>query len=134
MPPGGGNGNPPGIPGIGGPLPLGEAAGGKGGKGGMPRPPGGGTKPGGGAPGPPGPGMKGGGGIPAVKREGGLLAHVVRGILATAREWGGVPGKPNGGGGKPCPPMGGPPCGASMGFAPAWPSAAYEDVMESMTD
>ena len=35
-----------------------------------------------------------------------------------------VPGNPNGGGGKPCAPTGGPPCGASMGFAPAWPSAA----------
>ena len=36
-----------------------------------------------------------------------------------------VPGNPKGGGGKPCPPIGGgPPCGASMGLAPAWPSAA----------
>ena len=40
MPPGGGNGSPPGMPGIGGPLPFGEADGGKGGNGGMPRPPG----------------------------------------------------------------------------------------------
>lgn len=32
----------------------------------MPRPPGGGMKPGGGPPGPPGPGMKGGGGMPAA--------------------------------------------------------------------
>lgn len=70
MPPGGGNGIPPGIPGIGGPLPAGEPEGGKGGKGGMPRPPGGGMKPGGGPPGPPGPGMKGGGGIPAGRWEG----------------------------------------------------------------
>ena len=31
---------PPGMPGMGGPLPLGEPEGGKGGKGGMPRPPG----------------------------------------------------------------------------------------------
>lgn len=67
MPPGGGNGIPPGIPGMGGPLPFGEPAGGKGGKGGMPRPPGGGMKPGGGPPGPPGPGMKGGGGMPAAE-------------------------------------------------------------------
>lgn len=35
-----------------------------------------------------------------------------------------VPGKPNGGGGNGWPPMGpGPPWGASMGLAPAWPSA-----------
>ena len=67
MPPGGGNGIPPDMPGMGGPLPLGEPAGGKGGKGGMPRPPGGGMKPGGGPPGPPGPGMKGGGGMPAAE-------------------------------------------------------------------
>lgn len=39
MPPGGRNGGAPGIPGMGGPLPCGEPAGGKGGKG-MPRPPG----------------------------------------------------------------------------------------------
>ncbi len=38
---------------------------------------------------------------------------------------GSVPGKPNGGGGNPCPGMGGgPPWGFSMGLEPAWPSAA----------
>lgn len=68
-----------------------------------------GKPPGGG--GPPAPGMpgNGGGGIP--------------------------PGKPKGGG-KPPPPPPPPPgwfCG-SMGLAWAWPSAAYDDVMESMTD
>ena len=42
-----------------------------------------------------------------------------------------IPGNPKGGGGNGCP---GPGCCPSMGFAPAWPSAAYEDVMESMTD
>lgn len=63
MPPGGGKGIPPGMPGIGGPLPAGEPEGGKGGKGGMPRPPGGGMK-GGGAPGPPWGMLKGGGGMP----------------------------------------------------------------------
>lgn len=52
--------------GIGGPLPAGEAEGGKGGKGGMPRPPGGGMKVGG-APGPPWGMLKGGGGIPAAR-------------------------------------------------------------------
>ncbi len=66
MPPGGGNGIPPGIFGIGGPFPAGEAEGGKGRKGGMPRPPGGGMK-GGGAPGPPWGMLKGGGGMPAAR-------------------------------------------------------------------
>jgi hypothetical protein len=40
------------------------------------------------------------------------------------------PGKLNGGGGKGCTPGFWP----SMGFEDDWPSAAYEEVMESMTD
>jgi hypothetical protein len=49
---------------------------------------------------------------------------------------GSIPGKPKGGGGNGGPPMGAPtpPWGASMGLAPACPSAAYEEVMESITD
>ncbi len=94
MPPGGGNGIPPGIPpgkfGIGGPLPAGEAEGGNGGKGGMPRPPGGGRK-GGGAPEPPGGMLKGGGGMPA--------AWWVSGGCGTFVGWGGYRGIRRGVGG-----------------------------------
>lgn len=43
-----------------------------------------------------------------------------------------LPGKPKGGG-NPGPPIGPPPW-FNIGFEPAWPSAAYEDVIESMTD
>lgn len=49
------------------------------------------------------------------------------------RDRGNTPGKPNGGGGNGGPPKG-PPWGASIGLAPACPSAAYEEVMESITD
>jgi len=42
-----------------------------------------------------------------------------------------APPKPKGGGGNGAP---GPRGCASMGLALDWPSAAYEDVMESMTD
>ncbi len=87
--PGGGNGIPPGIPGIGGPLPAGESEGGKGGKGGMPRPPAGGIK-GGGAPGPPWDMLKGGGGMPATwcisSRQGVLGRWALEGRVVVYRE------------------------------------------------
>jgi len=114
LPGGGGKGRLPGgifgrgsggiSPGTGG-VPDEDALSG-GGKMGMPRPPGGGIIPAGGAPGAPGIPNGGGGIVP------------------------GRPGNPNGGGGKPPGPPG---CG-SIGLALAWPSAAYEDVIESITD
>jgi hypothetical protein len=121
-PPGGGNGSPPGGGGNGGGAPAAPGTGipGKGGIGGMPRPPGpGGIK--GGAPGAPG----GGNGMPGMGNGNG-----------------GAPGAPGGGKGMPLGPGMGPRPGAippgwfcgSMGLAWAWPSAAYEEVMESMTD
>lgn len=55
-------------------------------------------------------------------------------VSAVPHVWRGkfIPGKPNGGG-NPGPPIGPPPW-FNIGFEPAWPSAAYEDVIESMTD
>ena len=86
-----------------------------------------------GPPGPLGPDMlKGGGGIPPVgepdQRSVGCGRHM------RGEGEGKVPGNPNGGGAKPGPPIGGPPWGASMGFEPDSPAAAYEFVMLSITD
>ena len=56
----------------------------------------------------------------------GLVVLFHRVLLGEGEKKGGaVPGKPKGGGGKPWPGRGGgPPEGLSMGFEPAWPSAA----------
>ena len=74
--------------------------------------------------------LKGGGGIPPYFE----LVSVAQ-DRCQSFESQNLPGKPKGGGGKPWPGIGGGgPCGASMGFDPACPSAAYEFVIESMTD
>ena len=62
---------------------------------------------------------KGGGGMPPVGWVSRCNSAIV---LELSRSH--IPGKANGGGGKPGPPIGGPPCGTSIGLAPAWPSAA----------
>lgn len=90
MPPGGGKGIPPGIPGMGGPLPAGDPEGGKGGKGGMPRPPGGGRK-GGGAPLGPGGRLKGGGAMPAWWALVGGWKVGWHGLTRESKRWWGKP-------------------------------------------
>lgn len=108
--------------------------------GGNGRPPGGGKgiPPGGGGKEPPEPGVGGNGGIPLGGNGGMPFGGKGNGGMPGGKPLGGIPpGAANGGGipgGRPkaAAPLWVPP--GSIGFALAWPSAAYEDVIESMTD
>lgn len=141
---------PPGAPSPGGGAPPTPAAPGGGGRGAPPAPGGGtgnwkfgGSPPGGGNGRPPG----GGGGNGRPPGSGGGIAAAPLGPGGKGkggRPFGGgimPPGMGNGGGGTPpgnangggimgCPPRFCP----SMGLDEDWPSAAYEEVIESMTD